>query len=567
VIDPGQLDAFNALRKLPTPDQLSPKLSVNEEHDSLDLMSKPLIVIGSGPAGVSCAKALLAEGRHVLMIDGGSELEAANTQKLAKLRAMEPSSWPGEASEWLREGMRAQVDGIPLKLAYGSDFPYRSMIGAPKIEGEGVNTNFSLGKGGFSTVWGAAVMPYCQRDLIGWPVTAADLAPHYRAVLDFMPVAQGNDHLEETFPTFRTTEPLPLSTQARTLWSDMQNHASVLRTQGITFGRSRLAVNSSGEGALGPCARCGLCMYGCPYGLIYSTAQTVDSMQAHPNFRYLPGYIAQRLEERDTEVWVHTQKANGLAEIFCGERVFVGAGVLATASLMLRSLDTFDQAVTFKESHYFLLPMLRLRGVPGFERNNLHTLAQMFVEVMDETVSPNTIHLQAYTYNDLFEQLIAQKLGPVTRVFPTRAFLSRVFLFQGYLHSDHSPLTEGRLEYRNDTDVLRLTPTERSETTLILQKLVTKLAKIRKLTGMIPLKMVMRRGEPGRGYHSGGSFPMQERPNGFGSDLLGRPANLKRIYLVDASVFPSIPATTITYTVMANAHRIGTLVGRGDGVA
>jgi choline dehydrogenase-like flavoprotein len=26
---------------------------------------------------------------------------------------------------------------------------------------------------------------------------------------------------------------------------------------------------------------------------------------------------------------------------------------------------------------------------------------------------------------------------------------------------------------------------------------------------------------------------------------------------VDASTFPTIPSTTITYTVMANAHRIG----------
>jgi choline dehydrogenase-like flavoprotein len=38
--------------------------------------------------------------------------------------------------------------------------------------------------------------------------------------------------------------------------------------------------------------------------------------------------------------------------------------------------------------------------------------------------------------------------------------------------------------------------------------------------------------------------------------VLGRPAGWRRIHLVDASVFPTIPATTITYTAMANAHRI-----------
>jgi choline dehydrogenase-like flavoprotein len=60
----------------------------------------------------------------------------------------------------------------------------------------------------------------------------------------------------------------------------------------------------------------------------------------------------------------------------------------------------------------------------------------------------------------------------------------------------------------------------------------------------------------GRGFHSGGSFPMRERPGPFESDALGRPHGLSRVHVVDAAVFPTIPSTTITYTAMANAHRI-----------
>ena len=63
--------------------------------------------------------------------------------------------------------------------------------------------------------------------------------------------------------------------------------------------------------------------------------------------------------------------------------------------------------------------------------------------------------------------------------------------------------------------------------------------------------------EPGRSFHSGGSFPMSKEPRGFQTDLLGRLPGWKRIYAVDATVFPSIPATTITFSAMANAHRIG----------
>ncbi len=42
----------------------------------------------------------------------------------------------------------------------------------------------------------------------------------------------------------------------------------------------------------------------------------------------------------------------------------------------------------------------------------------------------------------------------------------------------------------------------------------------------------------------------------FGSDLLARPAGLSRVHLLDASSFPSIPATTIAYTSMANSDRV-----------
>jgi len=62
--------------------------------------------------------------------------------------------------------------------------------------------------------------------------------------------------------------------------------------------------------------------------------------------------------------------------------------------------------------------------------------------------------------------------------------------------------------------------------------------------------------EPGRGFHTGGAFPMRDNPGPLETDRLGRPAGLRRVHAVDATVFPSIAATTITLTAMANAHRI-----------
>ncbi|TIX41073.1 MAG: 4Fe-4S ferredoxin, partial [Mesorhizobium sp.] len=61
-----------------------------------------------------------------------------------------------------------------------------------------------------------------------------------------------------------------------------------------------------------------------------------------------------------------------------------------------------------------------------------------------------------------------------------------------------------------------------------------------------------------KSYHLGGSFPhVSERDTGSATtDRLGRLARWDRIHLIDGSVFPNVPATTFTLTVMANSHRI-----------
>ncbi len=48
------------------------------------------------------------------------------------------------------------------------------------------------------------------------------------------------------------------------------------------------------------------------------------------------------------------------------------------------------------------------------------------------------------------------------------------------------------------------------------------------------------------------------------SDRWGRPFGSKRVHVIDASVLPTIPSTTITLSVMANAHRIATAVARNE---
>jgi choline dehydrogenase-like flavoprotein len=457
--------------------------------------------------------------------------------------------------------MEASSSGILLKLAYGSDFPYREPAGATPFSCEGADTKPSYAQGGLSTVWGSAVLPYRQEDLDEWPVTAKDLEEGYRAVLKWMPLAAHRDSLHSAFPLYSENyRPMPLSRQAASLLSDLEKRKKQLKNHGVLFGASRLAVNPAQTADAPGCVTCGLCMYGCPHRLIYSSDLTLHALLSHPRFRYRNGLTVRTVGENASGVTLTAVDEKGGTVRLEGDRVFLAAGVLGTANILLRSTEQYNQPITLKDSQYYLLPLLRLKGTANVSTEHLHTLAQLFLEILDPSVSPYTIHLQTYTYNELFRDPIVAKLGPARRFFPLEAFVGRLLLFQGYLHSVHSPQIQLTLHQTAEGDKLKAVGVPNPDTGKTLRKLVKKLTGLARLTGLTPLFPLLQRGKPGRGFHSGGTFPMRSNPGQGESDIFGRPSGMRKVHAVDASIFPTVPATTITFTVMANAYRIGSLL-------
>ena len=436
-------------------------------------------IIGSGPSGVSCAYALLRQGRKVTLLDTGLGLEVARTRSLVALQSTPPQRWAAEERAFLKEGMGADTSGIPAKLAYGSDFPYRAVAGATAIRLEKASVATSYAQGGFSNVWGSAVMPYRQSDMEDWPIDAARLARHYRSVFEFMPLAARRDGLEQHFPLYaQTYQPLRMSRQAAAMLLDMDRQAGNLAAKGVQFGASRIAVHARLNGH--ECALCGLCMYGCPYQLIYSSQSTLRQLQQNPDFHYVPGFHAQRVEEMRDQVKISgVGVPERVPQEFQGERVYLACGFLETTALLLRSLEHYDRPTAASDSQYFLLPLLRFLPPAGvrqepLNQEPLHTLAQLFLEINDAKVSPFTVHLQTYTYNDLFE--VALRSAWWGRLLPTAALLSRLLLFQGYLHSSQSSRLS--IELRREStgeDLLYVSATEQPETRRQVGALIRKL--------------------------------------------------------------------------------------------
>lgn len=492
------------------------------------------IVVGSGPAGVAAAKALLANQRKVLMLDAGNKLPARQKSLVASLQKQHPRSWkPSRSSDALQ------------KRRFDSSYMYKT----PQlpISTRNAQANASFARGGLSSVWGAAVLPYEPVDMHDWP--KMNLGPYYQKVLSFVPLSGTGDALERRFPLFAEAEELQPSSQAQAILAHCGKHEVALRKSGFEFGRSRLAVKAFPEREYSGCVYCGLCMTGCPYQLIYSAEHTLAELQGEENFSYQAGVIVNQVEEKDGNPVIHATQQGEKAR-YSGKKVFLATGVFSTANTMLRS--TKIDELTIRDSQYIIVPCLtKKRG----DRVQHHALSQVFIELGDEKLGG--IHLQIYTFSDLIEQGVADKLGFFYKAFSffLRPLVERLVVVQAFLHSDVS----GTMKASRRESGLYVEGTSCEQKKRLPRILFRHAAKL----GLLPLLPLVEYALPGQGFHSGGSFPMSERPEEGESDLLGR-CGFENIHVVDSSILPTVAGTTITLTEMANAYRIADTVSRTE---
>jgi len=516
-----------------------------------------IFVVGSGPAGVSAAYGLLRKGFAVTMLDVGFRLESERQQIVDRLAAGMPETWDEKDLEDLRSFTKARVGSLPQKLVYGSDFPYRAPSNLVQFDQRGSDLLISHALGGLSTTWGANVLPFLAQDIVDWPIGLAELDPYYRTVFGFVDLAAREDRLSQLFPLHTNRyQPLRLSRQAEALLANLEQYRETLTRRGFEFGQSRLAVRTYPKGGDAGCVYCGLCLYGCPYGLIYCSAQALPELQKFPNFKYLPGYYVDQVVESPSGATIHARRvADGQTQEFSAERVFLGCGTVSTTRIVLESLSAWGREILLRDSQYFLTPLLRFHATPDVTTERLHTLSQVCLPLRDPALSPRSIQLLLYTYNDLYRRAL-ETILPFRSV--RNSLLSRALIVQGYLHSEDSPALAMHLARATGTGPTRVVLEGRPNprTRPMIRKVLRRLRAIAPCLGSVMMPFMTHVGAPGKSYHVGASLPMRERPGDFECDVLGRPSGLTRVHVIDASCFTSVPATNVTLTVMANAYRI-----------
>ena len=519
------------------------------------------LIIGSGPAAAGVALALAADRtQKIVVLDIGGSLEDDRRRIRDSIASTAEPEWTDDAIGAITcQPLVERRKTLPEKWSYGSNFPLRDV---GQLEGVraigGANRSVVSGAyGGFSNLWGAQIMPFSARTFDRWPFGRQEMDPHYRIALDEMTLTGDEDDLSTLFPLLTSPPPLPkLAERTQKVLARYEASRSEVQSLGITIGRARLAMRSR------DCSLCGLCMTGCPYGLIYSASHTFDRMRAEGRVDYRKNLLAVDLRERNSVPEVDLlDLRSGRVMTMSAERIFVACGGIGTTRLVMGSLRIFDRTIELGESVQIVMPAISRSPTKTDPRNERDFTLNQFNLVYDASGDGfDLCQMHFYPYNPVFETSLPRPLQHRFAKPLATAFLRRLSVGLGYIPSWASPKVRVTAKPRSEGQLPELVIGREpiSGWPAMFRSMSLAMLRAAPALDLWPILPMASVSPAAKSYHFGGSFPHSNRRAGLATDRLGRLERWDNIHLVDASVFPNVPATTFTLTIMANAHRIAT---------
>jgi choline dehydrogenase-like flavoprotein len=525
-----------------------------------------VIVVGSGPSAVNAAYPLVEAGLRVTMLDVGNRdttydvPEGAFTE-LRRTDVQQHRYLLGESFEGIalghanagaqltppRQYIQRDVDRL-LPVVSGSFFPLQS-----------------LAEGGLGAGWGAGSPQFCDADLDGFPIRLADLRPHYEAVAARIGISGAHDDLEPFLGELDAMQPaVAIDSNGESILRRYEKKRAAANRAGLYIGHPRLAMLSRPLRGRSPTRYWDMDFWSDAGKSIYRPRWTVDELRGFANFTFVGRRLVQSFEERpdgDVIVRARVLDTEQLVETR-GRAVILAAGTLGTARIVLRSYALYGRRIPLVCNPHTYVAMLNANSLGKDARDARHSMAQLcVVHAPDGPTRPFTVgHVYSYRSLLLFRLMKYSPL-PFREGLDILRLLSPSFTVLILQHEDR-PSPEKYCSLARATDggedrlevEYALSAADRARHDAVESTVLRNLLRLRCIT-----LRTMHEGNAAS-THFAGTFPMTaiggDRDD-LTTDRNGRLRRARNVYIGDGSVFPSLPSKGLTFTMMANADRIG----------
>jgi len=512
-----------------------------------------VIIVGSGPAGVSAAFPLVEAGVKVLMVDGGRQEDVRRpTRSFLEERATDPRQWEWMVGERFHAlGMREAISPklrVPTHAHVFADFAQVN-----QVDSQGFIALGSLAPGGLSNAWGCGVAQLSPQELAAFPCPSDAMHDSYRTVVERIGVSRSQqDELTDYFGMQGEAQPeIALDKLHTALDQKYRRHGADLLQQGFRLGRFPVAVLSQDRGARKGCNRSGNCLFGCERRSLYSASEDLATLRQFPNFRHARLQVESLRQDAGQGWQVYGEDPQDRQrKTFSARQVHLAAGTVATTRLALSALK-HEAPVRLLScpTAAFILWMPSFLGKPRADAFGYGQLA--FVQTLREDVTAlgSTFSTVGLPMTEFARHLpLRRRLAvDVLRSLMSSCVVGNMFL-PGHLSANQAHLTpDGRLHIRG---------AYHEDVPALLKQAATSLRRAYARLGAYMLPMSFTAGQPGGDIHYAGTLPMRERPQAGETSAIGELAGLDGLFVVDGASLPNLTEKSHTLTIMANADRI-----------
>jgi hypothetical protein len=485
---------------------------------SKDSLQIDYLIVGSGPSSWGAVLACLDAGIVPTVIDADNILNSSTQNIKAKYVNLIKDN----TNLNFTKGLNFQ------KKFFLSDLPYPTIQN--KLDEIPLDDPlYSRSSGGFSLVWGNALLPFRKRDMVSraWPSIDVLHPSDYLRVLNEM----GGVTLNLDFIDFTLTEQNP------SLNSFSDSILTINRWGGVKkIGVSSLSLNTS------TCTNCRLCMDGCLYDSLFDTRRKFSKLITLNKIRYIPNLTLESFEKNTNNINVICRNSSNELQKMEVTNLIIGAGALSSSIIVLKSTKT--ERLEISDSQTITFPVIRF----GKLRSSIYgdiELSDVFAQSFKKCGSISN-HTQIYPPNR------------VTQDFFRKFFVgSRLSKFISVGHTFLDPNKSGVIILQRSSN--NCAPKVQFFT---IRKLWHKIIGIFSVMSLTPLLIkkgvliipIFRFSKVGHSYHFGSA--RYKSPNGEETinELVSK--TFDSVIIVDGSSIPSMPPGPPTLSLIAYAYKV-----------
>lgn len=525
-----------------------------------------VIVVGSGASAVNAAYPLVEAGKTVRMLDVGNRDDTYASLipdgPFSELRRTDDQQYRYLLGEHF-EGIGFEHMGAGAQLTPPRQYVCKDAERLQPLRSGSFFPLQSLAEGGLGGAWGAGSPAFQSADLDGFPISHADLRPHYEAVAARIGISGAHDDLLPFLGELGAMQPaVEIDSNGASILDRYQRQRARANRRGLYLGRPRLAMLSQPLRGRQATRYWDMDFWSDAGRSVYRPRWTVDELRGFSTFSFVARRLVERFEETAAgEVVVTaTDVDTGRVERHRARCLVLAAGTLGTTRIVLRSLRRFGERVPLVCNPHTYVALLNLNQLGKQPADARHSLAQVcVVHAPGGSARPFTVgHFYSYRSLLLF-RLMKDNPLPFREGLQILRALSPSFGVLILQHGDH-PTAAKYCELSSDGDRLTVEYALSSGEQTAIDAVESEIAR-----GMLRLRCVpMRTIRPGHAAstHFAGTLPMSMRDQPLTTEPSGRLRSTRGVYIADGSVFPNLPSKGLTFTMMANADRIGGHVRR-----